>query len=194
MNKLQKILEDSDLGNHYVIIAGEEAGPKSNKVCGIWDVIHDEAHTLAELFDSGKLETKEETEILVAGPYYGHRGADWHSGLNRITSMEEFHPFNIDGELRRSLESLENSGIKVFTGEKYVGKMRIGYLQFQTSDFGKISSTYLGKVMTLEIGLKMKLMDYLRLIHLNMRVCQKVQNIPITYHFPMQSPSLLGFL
>jgi hypothetical protein len=59
------------LGNHFVIIAGEEAGPKSNKMCGIWDVIHDEAHTLAALFDSGKLETKEETEILVAGPYYG---------------------------------------------------------------------------------------------------------------------------
>ena len=66
-------------------------------MCGIWDVIHDEAHTLAALFDSGKLETKEDTEILVAGPYYGRRGADWNPGLNRITSMEEFRPLNIDG-------------------------------------------------------------------------------------------------
>ena len=83
---------------------------------------NEEAHTLAALFDSGTLETKEETEILVAGPYYGRRGADWNRGLNRITSMEEFSPLNIDGELKRSLESLEKSGIKVFTGEKYVGK------------------------------------------------------------------------
>ena len=36
--------------------------------------------------------------------------------------MEEFSPLNIDGELQRSLESLEKSGIKVFTGEKMVGK------------------------------------------------------------------------
>ena len=69
-----------------------------------------------------QLETKEEKEILVAGPYYGHRGADWNRGLNRITSMEEFGPLNIDGELQKSLESLEKSGIKVFTGEKLVGK------------------------------------------------------------------------
>lgn len=138
------------MGDHFVIIAGEEAGPKSNKMCGIWDVINDEAHTLAALFDSGKLEAKEETEILLAGPYYGRRGADWNTELNRITSMEDLGSLSINGELRRSLETLENSGIKVFTGEKYVGDKRIGYLQFQTSDFGKISSTYMGKEMTLE--------------------------------------------
>lgn len=140
--------------NHFVIIAGEEAGPKSNKMCGIWDVINDEAHTLANLFDSGKLDSREDTEILLAGPYYGRRGADWNSGLNRITSMEGLSPLDIDGELRKSLNSLENSGIKIFTGEKFVGNTRIGYLQFQTSDFGKISSSYLGKEMTLENRVK----------------------------------------
>lgn len=142
------------MANHFFIIAGEEAGPKSNKMGGIWNVIHGEATTLAALFDSGKLETKGEIEILVAGPYYGYRGADWNRGLSRITSMEEFSLLNIDEELRRSLESLENSGIKVFTGEKYVGNKRIGYLQFQTSDFGKIRSTYMGKEMTLESRIK----------------------------------------
>ena len=142
------------MGKHFVIIAGEEAGPKSNKICGIWDVIHEEAHTLAALFDSGRLETKDETEILVVGPYYGHRGSDWNRGLNRVTSMEEFSPLNIGGELQKSLESLENSGIKVFMGEKYVGKTRICYLLFQTSDFGKISSTHMGKEMTLENRIK----------------------------------------
>lgn len=142
------------MANHFFIIAGEEAGPKTNKMGGIWNVIHGEAATLAALFDSGKLETKDETEILVAGPYYGYRGADWNRGLSRITSMEGLSPLTIDGGLKRSLESLENSGIKVFTGEKSVGNKRISYLQFQTSDFGKIRSTYMGKEMTLENRIK----------------------------------------
>ena len=49
------------LANHFVIIAGEEAGPKSNKMGGIWNVIDGEATTLATLIDRGKLETKDET-------------------------------------------------------------------------------------------------------------------------------------
>jgi hypothetical protein len=110
----KKTMEDSFLANHFVIIAGEEAGPNSNKMCGIWNVIDGESTTLATLIDSSKLETKDETEILVAGPYYGYRGADWNQGLSRITSMEGLSPLIIDGELQRSLESLKNSGIKVF--------------------------------------------------------------------------------
>jgi glycosyltransferase involved in cell wall biosynthesis len=151
------------VGKNFVIIAGEEAGPKSNKMGGIWNVIHEEAHTLAALFDSGTLDTKEEKEILVAGPYYGHRGADWNRGLNRITSMEEFSPLHIGGVLQKSLESLEKSGIKVFTGEKPIGKNRVGYLQFQTSDFGKIRSTYMGKEMTLESRIKAEAYEHLGL-------------------------------
>jgi glycosyltransferase involved in cell wall biosynthesis len=142
------------LGKHFVIIAGEEAGPKSNKMGGIWNVIHEEAHTLAALLDSGTLDTREEKEILVAGPYYGHRGADWNRGLNRITDMNEFSPLNPGEELQKSLETLEKSGIKAFTGSKLVGKTKIGYLQFQTSDFGKIRSKYMGKEMTLESRIK----------------------------------------
>jgi len=142
------------LEKHFVIIAGEEAGPKSNKMGGIWNVIHEEAQTLAALFDSGQLDTKEDKEILVVGPYYAHRGADWNRGLNRITEMEEFDSLNPGEELRKSLESLENLGIKVFTGCKFVGRMKIGYLQFQTSDFGKILSMYQGKEMNLESRIK----------------------------------------
>lgn len=130
---------------------------------GIWNVIHEEAHTLAALFNSGTLETKEEQEILIAGPYYGYMGADWNRGLNRITSMGELGPLAIDGKLRKSLESLENSGIKVFTGEKLVGKTRISYLQFETSNFGKILSTYMGKEMTLESKIKAEAYEHLRL-------------------------------
>jgi len=142
------------LVKHFVIIAGEEAGPKSNKMGGIWNVIREEAQTLAALFGSGQLDTKEDKEILVAGPYYAHRGADWNRGLNRITDMEEFKPLNPGEELRKTLESFENSGIKVFTGSKFIGSTKIGYLQFQTSDFGKILSMYQGKEMNLESRVK----------------------------------------
>jgi glycosyltransferase involved in cell wall biosynthesis len=142
------------LGKHFVVIAGEEAGPKSNKMGGIWNVIHEEAYTLAALLDSGTLDAREEKEILVAGPYYGHRGADWNRGLNRITDLEGFSPLNPGEELQKSLETFEKSGIKVFTGSKLVGKTKIGYLQFQTSDFGKIHSTYMGKEMNLESRIK----------------------------------------
>ncbi|RXA19406.1 glycogen synthase [Methanosarcina sp. MSH10X1] len=148
---------------HFVIIAGEEAGPKSNKMGGIWNVINEEAQTLAALFDSGRLNTKEGKEILIAGPYYGYRGADWNRGLNRITVMEELDPLNPGEELRKSLESLENSGIKAFTGSKLVGDTRIGYLQFKTSDFGKIRTVYMGNEMTLESKVKAEAYEHLGL-------------------------------
>lgn len=145
------------------MIAGEEAGPASNKMGGIWNVINEEAHTLAALFDSGKLKAKEKTEILIAGPYFGHRGADWNRGLNRITDMEGFAPLSVDGELEKSLKALENEGVKIFTGEEKIGETRIGYLQFQTSDFGKIRSSYMGKEMTLESQVKAEAYELLGL-------------------------------
>lgn len=145
------------------MIAGEEAGPASNKMGGIWNVIDEEAHTLAALFDSRKIRAKENTEILIAGPYFGHRGADWNRGLNRITDMEGLDPLSVDGELEKSLKALENEGIKIITGEEKVGETRIGYLQFQTSDFGKIRSSYMGKEMTLESRVKAEAYELLGL-------------------------------
>ena len=72
-------------------------------------------------------------------------------------------PLSIDGELQKSLKALENEGIKVFTGEETIGETRIGYLQFQTSDFGKIRSTYLGKETTLESRVKAEAYELLGL-------------------------------
>ena len=169
-----------DLAKHFFIIAGEEAGPKSNKMGGIWNVIDGEAHALATLFNSDTLESKDEKKILVVGPYYGHRGADWNRGLNRITNMEEFGPLSIDAELQKSLESLEKSGIKVFTGEKRVGKTRIVYLQFQTSDFGKILTTYMGKEMTLESRVKA---EAYQLIGLDSLKYESMSNGPEYSHY-----------
>jgi len=179
------------LGKHFVIIAGEEAGPKSNKMGGIWNVIHEEAHTLAVLLDSGTLDTKEEKEILVAGPYYGHRGADWNRGLNRITDMGELSSLSIGGELQKSLEALEKSGIKIFTGEKLVGKTKIGYLQFQTSDFGKIRSTYMGKEMTLESRIKAEAYELLGLDSLRY---ENMPNGPEYTHYLSLSYAISEFI
>ena len=179
------------MGKHFVIIAGEEAGPKSNKMGGIWNVIHEEAHTLAVLLDSGTLDTKEEKEILVAGPYYGHRGADWNRGLNRITYMGELSSLSIGGELQKSLEALEKSGIKIFTGEKLVGKTKIGYLQFQTSDFGKIRSTYMGKEMTLESRIKAEAYELLGLDSLRY---ENMPNGPEYTHYLSLSYAISEFI
>ncbi|HHV23586.1 MAG: glycosyltransferase family 4 protein [Methanosarcina sp.] len=179
------------MGKHFVIIAGEEAGPKSNKMGGIWNVIHEEAHTLAVLLDSGTLDTKEEKEILVAGPYYGHRGADWNRGLNRITDMGELSSLSIGGELQKSLEALEKSGIKIFTGEKLVGKTKIGYLQFQTSDFGKIRSTYMGKEMTLESRIKAEAYELLGLDSLRY---ENMPNGPEYTHYLSLSYAISEFI
>jgi glycosyltransferase involved in cell wall biosynthesis len=77
--------------------------------------------------------------------------------------MEELGPLNLNGELQKCLESFEKSGIKVFTGGKLVGKTKIGYLQFQTSDFGKIRSKYMGKEMTLESKIKAEAYEHLGL-------------------------------
>jgi len=156
------------LGDNFVIIAGEEAGPKSNKMGGIWNVIHEEAHTLASLFDSGGLKGQDEEEaenpdILLAGPYYGHRGADWNRGLNRITDMEGLDPLSIDGKLKKALKTLENEGVNIFTGEKKVGKTKVGYLQFQTDNFGRVRAVHREKEGTLENKVKSEAYELLGL-------------------------------
>ena len=60
----------------WIVVAGEEAGPKSNKMGGIWNVIDAEAMTLASLFNSGEIKEENMPIIIVAGPYYGHCGSD----------------------------------------------------------------------------------------------------------------------
>src|SRR5665648_357131 len=69
----------------WIILTGEEAGPKSNKMGGIWNVIDAEAVTMANLLDLGEIPEPENVRILVVGPYYGFSGADWNSGLDRVT-------------------------------------------------------------------------------------------------------------
>ncbi|MDM7934633.1 MAG: glycogen synthase, partial [Methanothrix sp.] len=67
----------------WILIAGEEAGPSSNKMGGIWDVIDAEASTLARLSAQGAIE--QGIKILVLGPHYPSSGTDWNAGKNRVT-------------------------------------------------------------------------------------------------------------
>lgn len=155
------------MGNDFIIIAGEEAGPKSNKMGGIWNVINEEAQTLASLLGSGELKEERNPEILLAGPYYGHRGADWNKGLNRITDMGDLDPLKLDGKLMEALKILENKGINIFTGEKNEGEKKIGYLQFQTDNFGRVRTLHRDQEMTLENKVKSEAYELLGLDSIN---------------------------
>ncbi len=69
----------------WIIIAGEEGGPPSNKLGGIWNVIDAESQTLAKLASVGVVDKN--LKILVAGPYYPTPGSDWNGGKSRVTDL-----------------------------------------------------------------------------------------------------------
>jgi len=66
----------------WIVLAAEEAGPASNKMGGIWNVVDAEAVTLARLAARGRIESG--LHILVAGPNYPASGSDWNTGKNRV--------------------------------------------------------------------------------------------------------------
>ncbi len=150
---------DRVLERKWIILAGEEAGPKSNKMGGIWNVIDAEAMTLASLFDLGVIKEDDNPRIIVAGPYYGHSGADWNKGLNRITDMSDFEDFDLDGELTAAIDAVKIEGIEIITGVRKVGKTKIGYLMFKTNNFGKITTDYKGTDMSLTNKIKSEAYD-----------------------------------
>lgn len=141
--------------SRFIVIAGEEAGPKSNKMGGIWNVIDAEARNLAQMISDGVIgEDGKAPKIVVAGPYYGHAGADWNKGLNRITDMSGFSEYEPEGELLFALEQLGSRGIEAHTGSRKVGDVNIIYIMFKTNDFNMISSEYKGQRMFLSSRVK----------------------------------------
>lgn len=133
----------------WLVIAGEEAGPKSNKMGGIWNVIDAEATTLANLMSSGAIKDEILPGIIVAGPYYGHAGTDWHKGLNRITDMSGFEPYEGDDEIIEALSTMKQRGMEVISGVRHYKDIPIVFLMFKTSDFSRIMSEYMGNGMRL---------------------------------------------
>lgn len=138
----------------WLVIAGEEAGPKSNKMGGIWNVIDAEATTLAALMSSGAIKDEILPGIIVAGPYYGHSGVDWHKSLNRITDMSGFEPYDGDDEIIEALLTMNQRGMEVVSGVRHFKGIPIIYLMFKTNDFCRIMSEYMGTGMCLSDKVK----------------------------------------
>jgi glycosyltransferase involved in cell wall biosynthesis len=140
------------MANKYIVIAGEEGGPKSNKMGGIWEVMDAEATTLASLIASREIE--DDTRILVAGPYYGYSGSDWNTGQNRVTDISEFGPLRLDKELNKAIDAVQEIGIDIKTCAKQVNGVEIGYVLFDTDRFLRIYTEYKGKKMRLSTAVK----------------------------------------
>ncbi|UGV41307.1 glycogen synthase [Methanococcoides orientis] len=137
-----------------IIIAGEEAGPKSNKMGGIWNVIDAEVKTLAQMLEDGTIEEETTPRIFVACPYYGYSGSDWNKGLNRITDMSEFEDFVPDESLSLIIEKLREKGIELIIASKNISGIEILYLMFKTNDFCRTGVEYKGKHVCLENKIK----------------------------------------
>lgn len=151
----------------WLVIAGEEAGPKSNKMGGIWNVIDAEATTLADLMSSGAINEDILPGIIVAGPYYGHSGVDWHKSLNRVTDMSGFEPYEEDDELAEALSSMKQKGMEVISGVRHYKGIPIIYLMFKTNDFCRIMSEYIGTHMCLSDKVKAEAFSFIGLDSLN---------------------------
>ncbi|NYT19650.1 MAG: glycosyltransferase family 4 protein [Methanosarcinales archaeon] len=137
-----------------IIIAGEEAGPKSNKMGGIWNVIDAEVKNLAQMLEDGTIEEDSIPIIFVACPYYGYSGSDWNKGLNRITDMSEFEDFVPDENLSLIIEKLREKGVELIVAARKVEKIEIIYLMFKTNDFCRSFVEYNGKLICLENKIK----------------------------------------
>lgn len=151
------------LESKCIIIAGEEAGPKSNKMGGIWNVIDAEAKNLANLIAKGIIDEKTAPNIIVAGPYYGHSGSDWNKGLNRITDMSGLEEMEDEGEIFETIEEVKKKGIDVFAGTEQVNGVKIIHLMFRTNDFCRVSTEYKGQEMCLANMIKAEAYDHIGL-------------------------------
>jgi len=120
----------------YILISGEEAGPISNKLGGIWEVINAEAETLAYLIKKGEIE---ECNIIMLGPYYRTHGSDWNTDKSRITNLNGLASSEIDGSVKKSIEKLgEKCDIKLASAK--MEGVNVGYILFDTSSCAGRSS------------------------------------------------------
>lgn len=153
-------MESNVIEYKWIILTGEEAGPKSNKMGGIWNVIDSEAVTIANLLDSGAIPESENVKILVVGPYFGFSGADWNSGLDRVTDLRDFDPLTMDTALQSTISALEKTGIIIKTCSRKIGNTEIGYLLFDTSSYDSITTVYNGQQMTLTNKVKSEAFEH----------------------------------
>lgn len=147
----------------WLVIAGEEAGPKSNKMGGIWNVIDAEAVTLAALMSSKATKDEILPGIIIAGPYYPHSGTDWNKSLNRVTDMSGLETYNEDDEVSEAIKAMKSKGMEIISGVRYYKGIPIIYLMFKTNDFCRIMSEYAGRIMCLSDKVKAEAFSFVGL-------------------------------
>ncbi len=149
----------------WMVLAGEEGGPASNKMGGIWDVIDAEAATMARLLAQKDIDNG--LHILVAGPYYPTLGSDWNAGKNRITDLTGLEKLDAGPELKRVLASLQAAGIEPTAAQRMVDGVPIGYVLFNTNYYQSHTVLWKGKDMTLSNAIKTEAFDLLGLDSMN---------------------------
>jgi hypothetical protein len=149
----------------WIVLAAEEAGPVSNKMGGIWNVVDAEATTLARLVARGDIE--EGLHILVAGPNYLTSGSDWNTGRNRITDLSEFERLEARSELQGVLAALNASGIETATGQRMVEGVSVGYVLFNTNYYQSHMVRWNGQEMTQNNAIKTEAFDLAGLDSMN---------------------------
>ncbi len=136
----------------WIIIAGEEGGPPSNKLGGIWNVIDAESQTLAKLASEGIIDKN--LKILVAGPYYPTPGSDWNGGKNRVSDLSGYDKLNMGSDLDTVLLNLRSAGIEVMAGQKKVEDIPIAYILFNTTYYQSRITRWKNQDLTLNNAIK----------------------------------------
>jgi len=149
----------------WIVLAAEEAGPASNKMGGIWNVVDAEAVTLARLAARGKIESG--LHILVAGPNYPASGSDWNTGKNRVTDLSGWEALQPGEELKGVLASLNASGIEAATAQRIVEGVPIAYVLFNTDYYDSHMVRWKGKEMTRSNAIKTEAFELLGLDSMN---------------------------
>lgn len=149
----------------WIVLAAEEAGPASNKMGGIWNVVDAEAVTLARLVAHGDIESG--LHILVAGPNYPTSGSDWNTGKNRVTDLTGFEKLDMGQELDQVLGELNATGIEMVTGQRVVEGVPIGYVLFNTNYYQSRMVRWKNQEMTLNNAIKTEAFDLVGLDSMN---------------------------
>lgn len=149
----------------WIVLAAEEAGPASNKMGGIWNVVDAEAATLARLVGQGDIESG--LHILVAGPNYPASGSDWNTGKNRVTDLTGLAKLEMGPELQAVLAALNASGIDTVTGQRTLEGVAIGYVLFNTNYYQSHMVRWKNQEMTRNNAVKTEAFDLVGLDSMN---------------------------
>ena len=149
----------------WIVLAAEEAGPVSNKMGGIWNVVDAEAVMLARLVARGDIESG--LHILVAGPNYPTSGSDWNTGKNRVTDLTGLEKLDMGQELDQVLSELNASGIETVTGQRTEEGIPIGYVLFNTNYYQSHMVHWKNQQMTRNNAIKTEAFDLVGLDSMN---------------------------